>query len=102
MQERNKAVLIRLTENEKKCLMKKAKKCGLKMEPFIRRLILGCEIKAIPPDEYTRLIREINAIGNNINQVAHIANSCGRISNASIKLIMDNQNNIIQLIRGLR
>lgn len=102
MQERNKAILIRLTESEKKCLVQKSKECGLKMEPFIRNLILGCEIKARPPDEYVKLIREINAIGNNINQIAHIANSCGNISNASINRIKDNQNMIIELVRGLR
>ena len=102
MQERNKAILIRLTETEKKCLIQKSKESGLKMEPFIRKLIMGCEIKAKPSGEYIRLIREINAIGNNINQIAHIANSCGRISKASIDQVKNNQNHIMQLVRGLR
>ena len=54
MQERNKAILIRLNDNEKKCLMQKSKECGLKMEPFIRQLIMDCEIKAKPTDEYVK------------------------------------------------
>lgn len=101
-QERNKAILIRLNENEKKCLLQKSEECGLKMEPFVRRLIMDCEIKAKRSNEYVKLIREINAIGNNINQIAHVANSCGQISYASINRIKDNQEQIMQLVRGLR
>lgn len=102
MQERNKAILIRLNENEKKCLMQKSKECGLKMEPFIRKLIMDCEIKARPPDEYVKLIREINSIGNNINQIAHVANANGYISKSSINHLKQNQSELIQLVRGLR
>lgn len=102
MQERNKSIIIRLNENEKKYLIQKSKECGLKMEPFVRKLIMDCEIKAKPTDEYVKLIREINAIGNNINQIAHVANSCGQISYASINCIKENQEQILQLVRGLR
>ena len=102
MQERNKSIIIRLNETEKRYLIQKSKECGLKMEPFVRKLIMDCEIKAKPSHEYVKLIREINAIGNNINQIAHIANSCGHISMSSINCIKDNQNQIMQLVRGLR
>ena len=32
------------------------------------------EIKPRPPEAYGKLLRELSAIGNNINQIAHIAN----------------------------
>ena len=100
MQERNKAVLIRLTEKEKNHLKKSADICGLKMEPFIRKLIMEKEIRPRPPDEYLRLIREINYIGNNINQIAHVANAENHISadkiNEAVKMVDD----IMDVVRG--
>ena len=49
--------------------------CALKMEPYIRKLIMGNVVRPRPPDEYVKLLREINAIGNNINQLARKANA---------------------------
>ncbi len=102
MDERNKAVLLRLTANEKIVLQEKAKACGMKTEPFIRKLITETEIKPRPPDEYVQLIREINAIGNNINQIAHIANAESSISKEKILKVLQYQNDLIRLVRGLR
>ena len=41
MHTRNKAVLIRLTEKEKEHLKKQAEITGLKVEPFLRSLIMN-------------------------------------------------------------
>ena len=70
MGERNKTVSVRLNEKEKKHLKKQADSAGLKMEPFIRKLIMGVEIHPRPPENVVLLLREINAIGHNINQIA--------------------------------
>lgn len=102
MQERNTAVLIRLSEKEKKHLKTQSAACGMKMEPFIRKLIMGTEIRPRPPDEYVRLAREVNAIGNNINQIAHIANAEGRISADRISEVLQMQAELIRLMRDVR
>ena len=102
MDRRDYAVLVRLTKKEKQALQKKAKSCGLKMEPFIRKLIIGAEIKARPPNEYIQLIREVNAIGNNINQIAHIANAEREIEREKIEIVLKYQNDLIRLVRGFR
>lgn len=91
-----------LTEREHNELMVKAKKSGLKMGPFIRKFIMEGQVRARPPDEYTQLVKAINYIGNNINQIAHIANATGTISQEQIGLVKKYQNEIIKLMRGLR
>ena len=93
---------IRLTEKQHSHLKIQAQKSGLKMEPFIRKLIMGVEVKARPPNEYSQLIKEVNAIGNNINQIAHIANATGTISQTEIDIVKKNQNDIMRLVKGLR
>ena len=75
MRNRTQAVIVRLTEKEKRHLQRQATNAGLKVEPLIRKLIMGVEIRPRPPDNIPQLIREINAIGNNINQIARKVNT---------------------------
>lgn len=74
---RNKSVLVRLTETEHTHLKNQAATAGFKVEPFVRSLINGSRLKPRPPDTYVGLLRELSAIGNNINQIARRANSQG-------------------------
>ncbi len=100
--DRNTAVLVRLSEKEKEHLKSQAAACALKMEPYIRKLIMGKEVRPRPPDEYIKLLREINAIGNNINQIAHIANAEQRISENKINEVLHLQNEIMRMVRSVR
>lgn len=100
--DRNTAVLVRLSQKEKEHLKAQAAACALKMEPYIRKLIMGNIIRPRPPDEYVKLLREINAIGNNINQIAHIANAEQRISENKIETVLQMQNDIMRLVRSVR
>lgn len=100
--DRTTAVLVRLSEKEKEHLKSQAAACALKMEPYIRKLIMGKEVRPRPPDEYIKLLREINAIGNNINQIAHIANAEQRISENKINEVLHLQNEIMRMVRSVR
>ena len=57
-----------------------ANAAGLKMEPMMRKLIMGMEVKPKPPEIYAELLRELSAIGNNVNQIAHWTNTRKSIS----------------------
>ena len=48
---------------------------GLSASAHIRKAIMGTQIRPRPPDTYAKLLRELSAIGNNINQIAYWANS---------------------------
>ena len=100
--DRTTAVLVRLSEKEKEHLKSQAAACALKMEPYIRKLIMGNIIRPRPPDEYVKLLREINAIGNNINQIAHIANAEQHISESKINEVLHLQNEIMRMVRSVR
>ena len=45
---------------------------------------MGVQLIPRPPDTYTALLRELSAIGNNINQIAYWANSQKSIHEAEI------------------
>ena len=65
---------LRLTEEEYIALQEKAKAYGLKIEPTVRRLIAEAHIESRPPEVYSNLLRELSAIGKQINQIAYQAN----------------------------
>jgi len=48
---------------------------GLSVSACIRKAIMGVQLRPRPPDSYAKLLRELAAIGNNINQIAYWANS---------------------------
>ena len=77
MRTRNRHVSVWMTEQEYLHLKKQAERVGLGVDPFIRNLVAGTEIKPRPPEEYAALLRELSAIGNNITQLAHWANARG-------------------------
>ena len=71
-----KTITLRLNAAQYAHLRKQAETTGLKMEPLLRQLILGVDLRPRPPDEYAALLRELSAIGNNVNRalVRAIAN----------------------------
>ena len=63
MREIAKRVSLRLDSTEYAHLKQLSIDTGLKMEPVIRRLIVGAELRPRPPDELTELLRRVVADG---------------------------------------
>ncbi len=68
-------ICLRLSKEEKERLESSAKRCGLSKTVYLRRLIMGAQIKARPSQEIKELRTEIHHIGNNINQIARSVNA---------------------------
>ena len=84
MRKRPRHVSVWMNETEYRHLKKQAEIAGMGLDPFIRSLIAGVQLRPRPPDEYTRLLRELSAVGNNINQIAHWANAARSIRESEI------------------
>ena len=84
MRETAKRLSLRLNGSEYAHLKVLAEGCGMKLEPTLRQLILGAELRSRPPDEIAALLRQLSAIGNNINQIAHWTNGKGYATQAEI------------------
>ena len=70
---REKQIHIRLSEKEYAHLTEQADLAQLNMAQFVRNLIMGVKIKPRPKEEWAELLRQMSAIGNNINQIAYRA-----------------------------
>lgn len=79
MRKRNIRVQVWLNKEERTKLQTSAKKVGLSQEAFIRTLINGYVPKELPPPDYYAMMKELHAIGSNLNQIAAKANATGHI-----------------------
>ena len=77
MRKRQHFIGLWLDDKEHKQLTKLCEQSGLSASALMRKFIIDEEIKQRPPEEYAALLRELSAIGNNINQLAHWANARG-------------------------
>ena len=57
---------------------------GLSTSTIFRQMLAGTQLRPRPPDQYAALLRELSAIGNNINQIAYWANAQKNIREAEI------------------
>ena len=73
MRKRNISIITRLNEKEKNHLATLVKRSGLSQEAYIRHLINGVVPKDSPPADYYAMMKELHAIGNNLNQLARKA-----------------------------
>lgn len=75
MRKRNKGFLLWLTDDELAELKSKAKKAGMSDQRIARKFITESRVYEAPPVDFFTLIREINRVGCNIDQILRVANS---------------------------
>ena len=85
MSKRNIEKHILMNKVEAQDLQKKAKKACLSEAGLIRLLLKGYEPREKPDERFYDVMRELSAIGNNINQLAAKANSLGFVDAPQLK-----------------
>ncbi len=84
---RNKAVTIRMTNDEFEALQNRVEDSGLTQQSFILSAIKGATIT--PSDEiavqkeisktFAELVKQLRGLATNVNQMAHVANGQGML-----------------------
>lgn len=80
---RTQRITLRLSEVENRRITRRAKSCGLSKSAYVRQLIVGYEPRESPPADYFHMTLELKQIGNNLNQLAFVANATGLIDEAA-------------------
>jgi len=70
---------IMLSDDEDRKLHNMMCETGFTASQLIRSLITQTEIKTRPPSAMPQLLRELSAIGNNVNQIAKVANYSDKV-----------------------
>ena len=77
MRKRSVQILFRLDESEAEYLNTLVKRSGRSKEAFLREMVKGYRLCEKPDPEFYKMMRELSAIGNRINQLAVKANALG-------------------------
>ena len=85
MRKREKFIGLWLNDREYSHLLKQCSLSGLSTSALLRHSIMGIDIQPRPPDTCAALLRELSAIGNNVNQIAYWANARRGVSEAEIR-----------------
>ena len=80
-----------MNETEHRHLKEQVAISGFPMEVYLRTLIAGEKMRPRPPNEYAEIRRQLAAIGNNINQIAKVANASGYVRREDVQSIVEMQ-----------
>ena len=72
---RTKALLVRLTAEEKELLKEQSARTGRTQSDIFRSAWKKLKIIEPPPDDFAETVVQLRRIGNNLNQVARAANA---------------------------
>jgi hypothetical protein len=86
---------LRIAPADKRQIIEKAARAGLKTGEYIRRAALGRRIvERVPPE----LRRQLGAAGNNLNQLTRLANA-GKLSGAGVEALNELVTRLLQTLR---
>lgn len=83
MAQRKIKIDLRLNEEEAEELNRDVEKSGLSREAYLRALIRNRPLKERPPVELGAVLRSLQQINNNLNQIALKANAKGFVDTAA-------------------
>lgn len=88
---------VRFTEDEFQKIEKELTKLNTSFSNYARASILKTKVKFTPKIK-SELIFEINKIGNNLNQIAKLANEKKAIDTNTLKVMFDIQKQLNELL----
>ena len=90
---------IRVSERERREIEEKAAATGMTPSAYIRTMALdGGNVDTTIHDDRQKLIHELSAIGNNINQIARMANTNVFISKSDVQEVKEQLQQIQRLL----
>lgn len=90
---------IWLSDEEEYIMKTKSEAVGMNASDYIRHLIIGYKPKEKPPEQFYEDIKSIRKIGNNINQIARIANAKNIVDVPHLKKEIDQLDELIVEIK---
>lgn len=73
-------MIVHLSDVELAKLEQDTKVAGLCREKYIRLALMNITIHPRPPDSYKKVLLQLSAYGNNLNQIAHVVNATGKVT----------------------
>ena len=104
MARRNIKIDLRLNEQEMEWLRRDVARFGWSREKYLRALIEHSSIREMPSMDLISVLRNLQQINNNMNQVALIANAKGFVDTAAywenVELLKETIHELLEVMYG--
>ena len=104
MAKRNIKIDLRLNEQEMERLRRDVARSGWSREKYLRALIEHSSIREMPSMDLISVLRNLQQINNNMNQVALIANAKGFVDTAAywenVELLKETIHELLEVMYG--
>lgn len=104
MARRNIKIDLRLNEQEMERLRRDVARSGWSREKYLRALIEHSSIREMPSMDLISVLRNLQQINNNMNQVALIANAKGFVDTAAywenVELLKETVHELLEVMYG--
>lgn len=100
MRKRNIRIQVRLNDIEYAKLLDDIEKSGENISDYIRKLIIGKEIKEKPDHDFLKILNQLSKIGVNINQIAHNVNGLGKFDKEKYEQESKTLHQIVKELKG--
>ena len=104
MARRNIKIDLRLNEQEMERLRRDVARSGWSREKYLRALIEHSSIREMPSMDLISVLRNLQQINNNMNQVALIANAKGFVDTAAywenVELLKETFHELLEVVYG--
>lgn len=81
-------LVVRLSARDHAAVRLLAKRAGLPLAIYVRHTLFDCKLPTVAPAANLDILRELNRIGNNLNQLTRLAHT-GRISRKLLSIVED-------------
>ena len=95
---KDKQFSIRISEQDLETIRRKAAQAHMSQSDYVTACCLGKRIVIL--DGLKEILRQQKDIGNNLNQLAHIANASGKVSNTDLLTAKQIMEQIWRYIKG--
>jgi uncharacterized protein (DUF1778 family) len=98
---RKEQLIVRVTPEEKAFIQKKMEQFGTEnFSRYARKILIDGYVIRLDLSDFQRLSNEVNAIGNNINQIAKVANTTGCVFEKDITEAKERVEEIWRLLKS--
>ena len=95
IRKRNNRVVVHLNDTELSKLEQDTATAGICREKYIRLALMGITIHPRPPDSYKKVLLQLSAYGNNLNQISMKINA-GAFQSYNFQEMIDLQRSIYE------
>jgi hypothetical protein len=98
---RSHRLAFRVTPEERRTLARRAAACGLSLSALLRQTTLGTVPRRRPQAIERQAVAQLGRVGNNLNQLARLANTTGRLgSERRLREVLDELQRAIDRLSG--